>query len=69
MNKAAAIDIGSAESAPSQAPAPADSAAALSSDATIREIMSPPVGVFRPDATVAETIENLREATRTAFIT
>ena len=50
-------------------PAPVDSAAAATSDATIRETMSPPVGVFRPDATVAETIENLREATRTAFIT
>src|SRR5688500_9920669 len=33
------------------------------------EIMSPPVGVFRGEMTVAETIEQLRELTRAAFIT
>ena len=33
------------------------------------ELMSPPVGVFRGDLTVAETIEKLREMTRAAFIT
>ncbi len=33
------------------------------------EIMSPPVGVFRGEMTVAETIEQLRELTREAFIT
>ncbi|HET9428975.1 MAG TPA: magnesium transporter [Allosphingosinicella sp.] len=33
------------------------------------ELMSPPVGVFRGDMSVAETIEQLRERTRAAFIT
>ncbi|MGC4013061.1 MAG: magnesium transporter [Luteolibacter sp.] len=36
---------------------------------TVGELMSPPVGVFRRDMTVAETIESLREMTRAAFIT
>lgn len=36
---------------------------------TTGELMSPPVGVFRRDMTVAETIEQLREMTRAAFIT
>jgi magnesium transporter len=36
---------------------------------TVGELMSPPVGVFRRDLTVAETIEKLREMTREAFIT
>ena len=31
--------------------------------------MSPPLGVFRPDMTVAETVEELRELTRAAMIT
>ena len=40
------------------------------SDVTFtEEIMSPPVGVFRGEMTVAETIEQLRELTRAAFIT
>jgi magnesium transporter len=33
------------------------------------EIMSPPVGVFRGGMSVAETVEQLRELTRAAFIT
>ena len=33
------------------------------------DMMSPPVGVFRPGATVAETIDQLREETREATIT
>jgi len=37
--------------------------------ATTGELMSPPVGVFRADMTVAETVEQLREMTRSAFIT
>ena len=37
--------------------------------ATVGELMSPPVGVFSRDLTVAETIEKLREMTREAFIT
>lgn len=36
---------------------------------TAGDLMSPPVGVFRRDMTVAETIERLREMTREAFIT
>jgi len=43
--------------------------AALSHDASVRELMSPPVGVYRGHLTVAETTEALREATRKAFIT
>ena len=58
----------------SPAPAPphtgsAGSAAALADDAKVRDLMSPPVGVFRGTDTVAQTVENLREATKTAFIT
>jgi magnesium transporter len=37
--------------------------------ATTGELMSPPVGVFRAEMTVAETVEQLREMTRSAFIT
>ena len=33
------------------------------------DLMSPPVGVFGPHMTVAETVEQLRELTRAAFIT
>ena len=47
----------------------AGSDAALAKNATLRDLMSPPVGVYRGSATVAETTESLREATRTAFIT
>jgi magnesium transporter len=58
----------------SRAPAPSEKAAAgsnaaLANDATVRDLMSPPVGVFRGTDTVAETIEALREATKSAFIT
>lgn len=35
----------------------------------VAEIMSPPIGVFRGNMTVAETVEQLRELTRAAFIT
>ena len=37
--------------------------------ARVADIMSPPVGIFRPGMTAAEAIEQLREMTRTAFIT
>ena len=36
---------------------------------TVADLMTPTVGVFSPNTTVAEAIEALREATRTAFIT
>lgn len=36
---------------------------------SVADLMSPAVGMFRPEATVSEAIEALREATRTAFIT
>jgi magnesium transporter len=42
---------------------------ALSKDAKVRDLMSPPVGVYRGSLTVAETTEHLRDATRKAFIT
>lgn len=49
--------------------APADTRDALASNATVSDLMSPPVGVFRASDTVAETVEMLREATKSAFIT
>jgi len=65
-----------AQAIPTDSPAPAgpgpkrpDTEAALSKHARVNDLMSPPVGVYRPTATVAETVEALREATRTAFIT
>jgi magnesium transporter len=38
-------------------------------DARVSDLMSPALGVFRPDMTVAETVEELRELTRSAIIT
>jgi len=65
-----------AQAIPTDSPAPAgpgpkrpDTEAALGKDARVNDLMSPPVGVYRPTDTVAETTEALREATRTAFIT
>ena len=62
-----AVEAGGTLPAPS-GPA-SDAQAALEKDATVRDLMSQPVGVFRGTDTVAETIENLREQTKTAFIT
>ena len=38
-------------------------------DARVSDLMSPALGVFRPEMTVAETVEELRELTRSAIIT
>jgi magnesium transporter len=38
-------------------------------DAKVADLMSPALGVFRPEMTVAETVEALRELTRSAMIT
>jgi len=38
-------------------------------DATVADLMSPALGVFRPEMTVAQTVEELRELTRSAVIT
>lgn len=38
-------------------------------DATVADLMSPALGVFRPEMTVAQTVEELRELTRSAIIT
>ena len=38
-------------------------------DARVADLMSPPLGVFHPEMTVAETVEELRELTRSAMIT
>ncbi len=38
-------------------------------DAKVADLMSPALGVFNPDMTVAETVEELRELTRSAMIT
>lgn len=64
---AAGMDPSMDAGAPPAAPAPAPAAPAAPE--TAGDLMKPPVGVFRADATVAETIEQLREETRTAFIT
>jgi len=68
------VEIAQAIPADSAVPPPpavdaAGSDAALAKDATVRDLMSPAVGVYRGSQTVAETVEALREATKTAFIT
>ncbi len=63
-------DSSAAPASPPVSPLPAiDQNAALAKDAKVRDLMSPPVGVYRGSMTVAQTIEDLREATRKAFIT
>ncbi|PWG01859.1 magnesium transporter [Sphingosinicella humi] len=47
----------------------ADSVKIAARNETAGDLMSPPVGVFGPQMTVAETVEQLRELTRAAFIT
>lgn len=61
---AAGLDPLLAPGTPAPAPAAADA-----SPETAGDLMKPPVGVFHADMTVAETVERLREETRTAFIT
>src|SRR5688500_12078534 len=39
------------------------------SQGTIGRLMEPPIGVFRPGMTVAQTVEQLRALIKTAFIT
>ena len=53
---------GQAEPAPDAAPDPGK-------HPTIADLMTPPVGVFSPETTVAQAIEELREHVKTAFIT
>ncbi len=48
---------------------PADSIEIAARNETAGDLMAPPVGVFGPQMTVAETVEQLRELTRAAFIT
>jgi len=38
-------------------------------EATVGDLMSPPIGIFRADMTVAETVEKLREETQSSVIT
>jgi magnesium transporter len=38
-------------------------------NATVADLMAPALGVFRPEMTVAQTVEELRELTRSAIIT
>jgi magnesium transporter len=45
------------------------SPAPASKSATVADLMSPAIGVFTGDMTVAETVEQLRVLTRAAFIT
>lgn len=54
------------------APAPIEDlvkAALAKDDPVVADLMSPPVGVFLPETTVAAATEALREQVRTAFIT
>ena len=54
------------------APAPVEDfvkAALAKADPVVADLMSPPVGVFPPETTVAAATEALREQVRTAFIT
>jgi magnesium transporter len=44
-------------------------ATSRSKAASVGELISPPIGVFRRDASVAETVEQLRVLTQAAFIT
>ncbi len=70
MNQVATAEaVAELEPPPAPAPAPPAADPAQAKDATVRDLMSPPVGVFRGTATVAETVEALREATKSAFIT
>jgi magnesium transporter len=62
-------DESTATATPASPLPPIDTTASTAKNATVRDLMSPPVGVYRGNKTVAETIEDLREATRSAFIT
>jgi magnesium transporter len=67
-------EIAQAVQADGFAPAKLDAAQsgtdpAQAKNATVRDLMTPPVGVFKPTDTVAETVKALREATKSAFIT
>ena len=44
-------------------------ASASSDETLVAELMSPPIGVFTGEMTVAETVEQLRDLTRAALIT
>lgn len=50
-------------------PSTALAADADAENATVADLMSPALGVFRPEMTVAQTVEELRELTRAAIIT
>ena len=54
-----------------EAPAnqPFDDGATNKKNPTVADLMGPAVGVFAPETTVAQAIEQLREQVRTAFIT
>lgn len=47
----------------------AEEPAAGGKDPTIADLMTPPVGVFSPETTIAQATEELREHVKTAFIT
>ena len=50
-------------------PAEPLTATASSAETVVADLMSPPIGVFTGDMTVAETVEQLRDLTRAALIT
>ena len=55
--------------APEPAPPPAAARKPRSAETQVGDLMSPPIGVFTGDMTVAETVEQLRDLTRAALIT
>lgn len=52
-----------------EAPPGAETPQAAAKTQTVADLMSPAVGVFGPQATVAEAVEALREQVKSAFIT
>jgi len=50
-------------------PIPALKVTRKSEAARVRDLMSPPIAVFEPDATVSEAVKALRELTREAIVT
>jgi magnesium transporter len=50
-------------------PPEAETPQGLAKNPTIADLMTPPVGVFGPQATVGEAVEALREQVKNAFIT
>src|SRR6478752_2779608 len=62
MNQVLTADAAPEVNPPPPQPPAIDPTAGLAKNAKVRDLMSPPVGVYRGHLTVAETTEALREA-------